>query len=40
MRILLAEDHPVLGPDLKKGLERGSYVVDLVVQDVAEGDRG
>jgi hypothetical protein len=32
MRILLAEDHPVLGPDLKKGLERDSYVVDLVVQ--------
>ena len=32
MRILLAEDHPVLGPDLQKGLERGSYVVDLVVQ--------
>ena len=30
MRILLAEDHPVLGPDLKKGLERDSYVVDLV----------
>jgi DNA-binding response OmpR family regulator len=32
MRILVAEDHPVLGHDLKKGLERGSYVVDLVVQ--------
>ncbi len=31
MRILVAEDHPVLGPDLKKGLERCSYVVDLVV---------
>lgn len=31
MRILLAEDHPVLGPDLKKGLERDSYLVDLVV---------
>jgi DNA-binding response OmpR family regulator len=30
MRILLAEDHPILGPDLKKGLERGSYIVDLV----------
>lgn len=30
MRILVAEDHPSLGPDLKKGLERSSYVVDLV----------
>jgi DNA-binding response OmpR family regulator len=30
MRILVAEDHPALGPDLKKGLERCSYVVDLV----------
>ncbi len=30
MRILVAEDHPALGPDLKKGLERSSYVVDLV----------
>jgi DNA-binding response OmpR family regulator len=32
MRILVAEDHPLLGPDLIKGLERCSYVVDLVVQ--------
>ncbi len=31
MRILVAEDHPSLGLDLKKGLERCSYVVDLVV---------
>jgi DNA-binding response OmpR family regulator len=31
VRLLLAEDHPVLGPDLKKGLERSSYMVDLVV---------
>ena len=30
MRILVAEDHPVLGPDVKKGLERCSYAVDLV----------
>lgn len=30
MRILVAEDHPALGPDLKKALERCSYVVDLV----------
>ena len=30
MRILVAEDHPSLGTDLKKGLERSSYVVDLV----------
>ncbi|HET8851125.1 MAG TPA: response regulator transcription factor [Ktedonobacteraceae bacterium] len=31
MRILVAEDHPALGSDLKRGLERCSYVVDLVV---------
>ena len=31
MRILVVEDHPALGPDLKKGLERCSYVVDLAV---------
>ena len=31
MRLLVAEDHPELGPDLKKGLERCSYAVDLVV---------
>ncbi len=31
MRILVVEDHPSLGPDLKKGLERCSYVVDLAV---------
>jgi DNA-binding response OmpR family regulator len=30
MRILVAEDHPVLGPDLKRGLERSFYIVDLV----------
>lgn len=30
MRILVAEDHPALGPDIKKGLERNSYTVDLV----------
>jgi DNA-binding response OmpR family regulator len=30
MRILVAEDHPELGPDLKKGLEYCKYVVDLV----------
>ena len=30
MRILIAEDHPLLGPDLKKGLERCHYAVDLV----------
>jgi len=31
MRILVVEDPPELGPDLKKGLERCSYVVELVV---------
>jgi len=30
MRILVAEDHPELGADLKKGLERCSYIIDLV----------
>ena len=30
MRLLVVEDHPVLGADLKKGLERCHYVVDLV----------
>jgi len=30
MRILVAEDHPSLGPDLKIGLEACRYVVDLV----------
>ena len=30
MRILVAEDHPLLGPDVKKGLERCHYAVDLV----------
>jgi DNA-binding response OmpR family regulator len=30
MRILVAEDHPSLGPDIKKGLERCHYAVDLV----------
>jgi DNA-binding response OmpR family regulator len=29
MRILVAEDHPSLGPDLKKGLENCHYAVDL-----------
>lgn len=29
MRILVAEDHPSLGPDLKEGLERCHYAVDL-----------
>lgn len=30
MRLLVVEDHPTLGPDLKKGLERCHYAVDLV----------
>jgi DNA-binding response OmpR family regulator len=30
MRVLLVEDHPVLGRDVKKGLERYHYAVDLV----------
>jgi len=30
VRLLIVEDHPVLGPDLKKGLERCHYLVDLV----------
>jgi DNA-binding response OmpR family regulator len=30
MRLLVVEDHPVLGPDLKKGLEQCQYMVDLV----------
>ena len=30
MRILIAEDNPELGPDVKRGLERSLYVVDLV----------
>src|SRR5258708_6691773 len=30
MRLLVAEDHPSLGPDLKKGLESCHYAVDLV----------
>jgi DNA-binding response OmpR family regulator len=30
MRILVAEDHPLLGEDLKKGLERRRYAVDLL----------
>ncbi len=29
MRILLAEDHPGLGTDMKQGLERAHYAVDL-----------
>jgi DNA-binding response OmpR family regulator len=32
MRILVAEDHPALGDDLKRGLESCRYVVDLVTQ--------
>jgi len=34
MRILVVEDDPRLGPNLKKGLERNHYAVDLV----ADGD--
>ncbi len=30
MRILVAEDHPMLGQDLKKGLENCDYAIDLV----------
>ena len=30
MRILIAEDHPDMGADLKQGLERHHYAVDLV----------
>lgn len=30
MRLLVVEDHPVLGMDLKKGLEHYHYAVDLV----------
>jgi DNA-binding response OmpR family regulator len=30
VRLLVVEDHPVLGPDLKKGLERCHYLVDFV----------
>ncbi len=30
MRLLVVEDHPVLGPDVKKGLEQCHYLVDLV----------
>lgn len=30
MRLLVVEDHPVLGPDLQKGLEKCHYQVDLV----------
>ncbi|GCE13880.1 response regulator transcription factor [Tengunoibacter tsumagoiensis] len=30
MRILVAEDHPSLGMDIKQGLERCRYAVDLV----------
>ncbi|QBD80949.1 response regulator transcription factor [Ktedonosporobacter rubrisoli] len=30
MRILIAEDHPSLGPDLKEGMEKFHYAVDLV----------
>jgi len=30
MRLLVIEDHPELGPDLKVGLEECSYAVDLV----------
>ena len=29
MRLLVVEDHPELGPDLKKGLEQCHYAVDL-----------
>ena len=30
MRVLLVEDHPDLGKDVKKGLEQCHYAVDLV----------
>jgi DNA-binding response OmpR family regulator len=30
MRISIAEDHPSLGPNLKKGLERCHYAADPV----------
>jgi len=30
MRLLVVEDHPILGADLKKGLERCHYIVDWV----------
>ncbi|GCE19076.1 response regulator transcription factor [Dictyobacter kobayashii] len=30
MHILVVEDHPTLGPDLKRGLENNHYDVDLV----------
>lgn len=30
MRLLVAEDHPALGPNLKKGLESHHHAVDLV----------
>ena len=30
MRLLVVEDHPTLGPQLKKGLSRCHYLVDLV----------
>ncbi|MBE3560729.1 MAG: response regulator transcription factor [Ktedonobacteraceae bacterium] len=39
MRILVVEDHPSLGPDLKKGLERSHYVVDLVTNGEAALDQ-
>ncbi len=32
MRILVVEDHPTLGVDIKKGLEGSQYVVDLVTR--------
>ncbi|GCE15525.1 response regulator transcription factor [Tengunoibacter tsumagoiensis] len=30
MRILIAEDHPILGPNVKQGLEQCHYAADLV----------
>jgi DNA-binding response OmpR family regulator len=30
VRLLVVEDHPALGPDLKAGLEQCHYAVDLV----------
>ena len=30
MRLLIVEDHPELGPDIKAGLQECSYAVDLV----------
>lgn len=34
MRILVVEDHPTLGPDLKRGLEKQRYNVDLAATGI------